>query len=301
MISREQEQRHGQGRHGRDLPGGIRTPHAPVAHRDDEYPEAGFEILSVIQERHFWYRGRHRFLLAAVRALLRRSWPATAERPSAVDLGGGCGGWIAYLRAKAPTLFGELALADSSLRALELAAATVGADVPRYQVDLLRLEWDERWDAAFLLDVIEHIPDDHRAVAQARDALRPGGLLFITAPALDFFWSYNDVIAEHRRRYSCDDVRRLAATVDMELCMDRYFMFFLSPLYALSRLARQPRLDRMTPAEVRALCERTHHPPSPLLLNTALALAFGAETPLGLWCPFPWGTSILAVLRKRPR
>ncbi len=77
-------------------------------------------------------------------------------------------------------------------------------------------------------------------------------------------------------------------------------MFFLSPLYALSRLAWQPRLDRMTPVEVRALCERTHRPPSPPV-NAALTLAYGAETPLGLWCPFPWGTSILAVLRKRPR
>ncbi len=300
MISREQEQRHGHLRRSRDLSTGIYTPRAPVAHRDDEYPEAGFEILSAIQERHFWYRGRHRFLVSAARTLLRQTRPATAQRPSAVDLGGGCGGWIAYLRAKAPTLFGELALADSSLRALELAAATVGADVPRYQVDLLRLEWDERWDAAFLLDVIEHIPDDHRAVTQARDALRPGGLLFITAPALDCFWSYNDEMVGHRRRYSRGKIRRLAAAVDMELCMVRYFMFFLSPLYALSRLARQPRLDRMTPAEVRTFCERTHRPPSPPV-NAALTLAFNAETPLGLWCPFPWGTSILVVMRKRPR
>ena len=37
-----------------------------VAHRDDEYDPAGFEILDRMQERHFWYRGRHRFLLRRI-------------------------------------------------------------------------------------------------------------------------------------------------------------------------------------------------------------------------------------------
>ncbi len=96
MISREQEQSHGHFWRSRDLSTGVYTPRAAVVHRDDEYPEAGFEILSAIQERHFWYRGRHRFLLAAARALLRRTRPATAERPSAVDLGGGCGSFAVH-------------------------------------------------------------------------------------------------------------------------------------------------------------------------------------------------------------
>jgi hypothetical protein len=30
----------------------------------------------------------------------------------------------------------------------------------------------------------------------------------------------------------------------------------------------------------------------------ALAAIFSAETPLGAWLPFPWGTSVLAVLRR---
>jgi len=29
-----------------------------------------------------------------------------------------------------------------------------------HQIDLMNLGWRERWDVAFLLDVIEHLPDD---------------------------------------------------------------------------------------------------------------------------------------------
>ena len=47
-------------------PSGIFKSAIPVTHRDHEYGEAGFKILLSMQERHFWYRGRHRFLLKAL-------------------------------------------------------------------------------------------------------------------------------------------------------------------------------------------------------------------------------------------
>src|SRR5262249_19286267 len=100
---------------------GIFVPYIPVTHRDEEYDQQGFETLLQMQQDHFWYRGRHRFLLEAVRRTLRFSHNALRRHLAAVDLGGGCGGWIAYLNQKALGVFGELALADSSRQALDLA------------------------------------------------------------------------------------------------------------------------------------------------------------------------------------
>jgi hypothetical protein len=45
-----------------------------------------------------------------------------------------------------------------------MAAGVLPPDVARYQVNLLSLGWTNRWDAAFLLDVIEHLPDDAAAL-----------------------------------------------------------------------------------------------------------------------------------------
>jgi SAM-dependent methyltransferase len=224
---------------------------------------------------------------------------AKANELRAIDLGGGCGGWIRYLRDRCRDRFAELALADASPRALEMAAPVVGPQVRRYQVDLLDLGWRDRWDVAFLLDVLEHIPQDEEVLRQIGRSLKPGGLLFVACPALRFFWSYNDVLAHHCRRYTKERFQELAESCDLELCRTRYFMFLLSPLVWLARV-RGPDLARLGPEEVRRVLDRSHRIPAPPL-NRALSLVFSAETPLGWYLPFPWGTSILAVFRRPTR
>jgi SAM-dependent methyltransferase len=272
----------------------IFTPDIPVVHRDEEYDSRGFEVLRDMQSRHFWYLGRHRFLLRALKIHLP-GVRTGAEALSAIDLGGGCGGWIRYLQSHLPAVFGELALSDSSLHALELAGPVVGG-AARFQTDLLRLGWGDRWDVAFLLDVLEHIPADADVLTQIREALKPGGLLFVTTPALKCFWSYNDEMAHHVRRYSKRDFARLAGTTGLQLLRARYFMFLLSPLLWLSRL-RSPDLATMNKNEIFELAERTHRVPA-APVNGLLRLIFSLETPLGVRLPFPWGTSLLGVFRK---
>jgi SAM-dependent methyltransferase len=163
-----------------------------------------------------------------------------------------------------------------------------------YQVDLMSLEWQERWDIAFLLDVIEHCPDDGKIVSEAAKALKPKGKLFITTPALDFFWSHNDEYARHLRRYNKKRFQKLADESGLVLKDVRYFMFFLSPLLWLSRKTTSKR--RGKEAILKAI-EDEHKVPSPIL-NKLLSLVFYAESPLGHMIPFPWGTSILGIFEK---
>jgi len=143
-------------------------------HNEETYSEQGFGTLLEMQQQHFWYAGRHRFILQAV----KRQLPKGDEQRSAIDLGGGVGGWISYLSEQAPHLFTRIALADSSERALEAASTVMPKEVDRYHVDLMHLQMNEAWDAAFLLDVIEHIPDDQRALSEAAAAIKPGGFIF---------------------------------------------------------------------------------------------------------------------------
>ena len=274
---------------------GVFLPGTPVIHREGEYSSKGFELLQKMQSGHFWYQGRDRFLLRAFHNEISKHRLELQEL-KCVDLGGGCGGWLKYLNDHSHGSFGELALADSSCRALEMAERVVGENVARYQIDLLDLQWTNRWDVAFLLDVLEHIPEDVTALKQIYDALRPGGLLFITTPALNCFWSYNDDLAHHVCRYSRKNYQQLAEQTGFTVRYSRYFMFLLSPLLLLSRM-QAPDMESMTSDDIRKHLEHTHRIPSEPI-NSILRLLFSLETPLGLIVPFPWGTSVLAVLQK---
>lgn len=279
---------------------GIWSPPVPATHRDDEYDAAHFATLVKMQRDHFWYRGRHRFVTEALRRTLHRT--GLGQRPlKLIDVGGGCGGWVRDLAARSsrvwPGGIEELALADSSRVALQLAVEHLPAGVRRYQVDVLDLNWHDRWDVIFLLDVLEHLPQDAAALRQVAQALTPGGIAIVTTPALQRFWTWNDDLVHHCRRYSRQDFARLAQETGLRLIDARYFQFLLSPLLLLSRWSRKPDWRAMTPDQQAELIARTHRVPHPLV-NSLLGGVFAAETPLGHHCHFPWGTSILGVFQK---
>src|SRR5436190_17327559 len=59
--------------------GGVLVPRSgPVAHNAEDYDPRQFAVLLEMQREHFWYRGRHRFVLAALEKHL-------AGRPAGAD------------------------------------------------------------------------------------------------------------------------------------------------------------------------------------------------------------------------
>jgi 2-polyprenyl-3-methyl-5-hydroxy-6-metoxy-1,4-benzoquinol methylase len=274
---------------------GILIPARRPQHRQDEYDEEAFDTLLAMQRRHFWYQGRHELILRVLQQEIPRHFGGRKDL-AAIDMGGGCGGWVEYLRVHGPARFQTLALADSSIRALTLAGAVVGSSAPRYQIDLLDLPWSADWDLIFLLDVLEHIPDHEQALREIAKCLRPGGLLLVATPALNCFWTYNDDIAQHQRRYCRQDFQALAGSCGLELLRTDYFMFLLSPVLLLSRwLLRPP--QAATPEQLRQHLARTHRIPSQPI-NWCFSRLLSLEASLVNAIRFPWGTSILAVFRR---
>lgn len=273
---------------------GVFIPAEPVQHQEEQYDPAGHDLLVRMQRDHFWYRGRHRFLLKAVQRWAVPRFPS-GTRPSIADLGGGCGGWVKYLSDHNPWPDCEIGLTDSSVEALGMAKPLLPKEIKLYQTDLMNLQWQERWDIVFLLDVLEHLPEPEAAFLEIKKSLKPGGLLFVTVPALQAFWSIVDEFGHHQKRYHIKDFEPLAKSTGMELLDSRYFMFFLSPLVYLSRVARK---NSINDAESLREFNKKHHAVPPKLLNELLAGVFRAETPVGHHVRFPWGTSAFSVFMK---
>ena len=60
---------------------------------------------------------------------------------------------------------------------------------------------DASLSGMLMLDVLEHV-DDVLLLRDAHRALRPGGWVVATVPAMPWLWSYRDVGAGHKRRYT---------------------------------------------------------------------------------------------------
>jgi 2-polyprenyl-3-methyl-5-hydroxy-6-metoxy-1,4-benzoquinol methylase len=67
------------------------------------------------------------------------------------------------------------------------------------------------FDSIFLLNVLEHIEDDHRAVEYCRFLLKPGGSLLILVPAYPFLFSQMDKLLAHYRRYTVSTLKAVIA------------------------------------------------------------------------------------------
>jgi SAM-dependent methyltransferase len=276
--------------HGDGIYRRVDVPQA--SHRDDEYPESGYENLSKMQDGHFWYSGRSKWIFYGFTKQLQDFGKNSTI--DIIDLGCGAGGWLKYISQNIDYKNLHLNAADSSLIALSYTKRILDGLADHYLVDLLNLGWADRWDIIFMLDVIEHIPDQDMAIQEVCTSLKAGGKVVITAPALDFFWSANDVIAHHQRRYNRKAIINLANRHGLIVRECRYFMFLLSPLYFLARL-RYKLFNKKSTLE--DLVKEDQKIPRKSI-NSILEKIFRLETPLGFVFPFPWGTSIFAVLEK---
>jgi SAM-dependent methyltransferase len=135
--------------------------------------EAPQDEISTGAYRHHM-RKRRLFLDAVIAAhVARRGVPALA-----LDLGCGDGGQLGWLGSHAREIYG------SDYNLLRLHRASVAApQACIYMADILNYPVrDGTFDLIFFNHVLEHIPDDAAALAQAYRILKPGGLMLLGVP-----------------------------------------------------------------------------------------------------------------------
>lgn len=74
-----------------------------------------------------------------------------------------------------------------------------------------------RFDAVVLINVLEHVADDTRAVRALARALAPGGHLVLVVPALRALFSDFDRRIGHYRRYERDELAVLAGAAGLDV------------------------------------------------------------------------------------
>jgi 2-polyprenyl-3-methyl-5-hydroxy-6-metoxy-1,4-benzoquinol methylase len=222
---------------------------------------------------HFWMQWRHRLLVRAIKR-------AGSELQRALEIG--CGHGVAR-----EMLEHDLGIAvdgcDLNRTALEMAKPGKGRlfvyNILDQEPSLL-----SRYDAIFLLDVIEHINDDAAFLVAALRHLRPGGLVAINVPANMLFFSNYDREVGHVRRYTRGGLAKLLVRCGVEIeAIQSWGLSMVPLLLARKALLRSPKVAStiqaglVPPNEVSRLLLHG-------LKNIETALPFA----------MPFGTSILA-------
>jgi SAM-dependent methyltransferase len=81
------------------------------------------------------------------------------------------------------------------------------------------------FDGVYSLNVLEHIEDDHDALARLRSLLRPGGGLFLYVPAFPILYSANDRRVGHFRRYRRASLSTLLTSAGFSVTRAEYVDF----------------------------------------------------------------------------
>jgi SAM-dependent methyltransferase len=229
---------------------------------------------------HFWMQWRHRLL---ARALKR----ADGQIRRALEIG--CGHGIARDMLERDLDF-PVDGCDLNEMALDMAKPGKGRlfvyDIFDQAPSLLG-----RYDAVFLLDVIEHIPDDTAFLVAASRHLREGGLMVVNVPANNWLASDYDRVAGHLRRYTPRGLINLFDSCGIETQAIWPWGLSMVPLL----LARKAFLGRANTKEAETI-RRGFVPPN----RIARLLLHGlknVETALPFRMPF--GTSVLALGQLR--
>ena len=250
-----------------------------------------FELHAHMEDRHWWFLGRRRILLAIASELLPEGVDC-----SVVDLGCGTGGNTAALALRFRAVgidhnAGAIELARARFPEIEFTVASAADD------DIRNLLHGA--DLVISSDVMEHVEDDRAFLHGILASLDPDARLLLTVPAHPDLWSPHDVALGHYRRYTPETLRALWSD---EPVRAELVTFFNARLFLLARLERMLTRRR---GETRG----EHHtdlslPPPPI--NRALARVFAGEVGRlvsalrGEARPFANGLSLMAVLRRLP-
>jgi SAM-dependent methyltransferase len=236
------------------------------------------------EDAHWWFASRTRALLR----LLDVQMIGSGGR--VLDVGCGAGNMIHHL-----SRYGSVVGIDNNPRPLEIARQR-GYDARLARAEEMPFK-DESFDLVTTLDVIEHCEDDLQILRECHRVCAKGGLIAVTVPAFQWLWSNNDLINDHKRRYSQAGLRAKLEQTGFNVRRMTYSNFFIFPVAAPLILARrmvqrEPQLA--TPSTDQEAYQVEMEPTSPLV-NTLLSGVGRLEAAALRVTDLPLGTSIICI------
>jgi SAM-dependent methyltransferase len=184
------------------------------------------------EERHWWYVGLHRLILAAVRKEVSRQ----GRMLKIFDAGCGTGRLCQLLKISGHHVTG----CDASDEAIRFCRLRGLDGVIMADLNDIELE-PESFDIITSVDVLYHegITDDGAVLEKFHNALKPGGLLILNLVAHEFLRSTHDIAVHTRERYTRSILEQKLRGAGFEIIATSYRVSILFPLIAAFRIIKR--------------------------------------------------------------
>lgn len=237
------------------------------------------QLLRQIHENektHWWYVVRRKI----VHKLIKTCIGSDAKKLKILDVGCGAG-----LLTKELEKYGLVYGIDPEPEAVSFTRRR-GANAEVVSIEAYQNP--ENFDLVVALDILEHCLDDKIAIENVNRLLKPGGLAIIFVPAFKIFWSEQDKISHHFRRYTYSELESKFKNAKFKTIKQSYFNFFLAP----------PILVIRKTLNFLGIKTGTEFKLNNRFLNSILKTIFMCEYFLLPHIKFPFGVSLLGVYKK---
>lgn len=177
-------------------------------------------------KKHWYYQSKKIPLVQFVKKIFReKNSPLTI-----IDVGSGSGFFMYELRERIPEMISKIYLVDIGYSEDEVLA-TKNKLIEKTTSLPLKIE-----NAIIvMMDVLEHLEDDHGMLKAIKQNSSAKNYFFITVPAFMGLWSGHDVYLGHYRRYTKNTLNTLLSTSSYKPFSIYYIYGAIFPLVWLAR------------------------------------------------------------------
>lgn len=248
--------------------------------------EAYVKEYAILEKSHWWFIARRKI----IRHFLQKNIPTGRSQAKVLNVGAAGGASSAWLSE-----FGKVVSLENEPLFIE-HLQKLNIDVTEGSVEALPFE-DNHFDLVCAFDVLEHVEADTKAMQELLRVCKTGSIVCITVPAFNMLWSFHDDVNHHHRRYTRNTLGVLLSSFKFAARPQISYFNFL--LFAPILLARK--LSRLNSRRKQAGQSDFTYFKGNRFINKVMEKIFSLELRLIPFLKFPFGVSLLAVVKKGPQ
>ncbi len=183
-----------------------------------------YEIESKVEQNHWWFKGR-RYLFQKILSSF------DIKNFKILDIGSSSGTNLRMLKEMGLSNYVGMDISEQSKHFCEskkLGEVVIG-DAASNPFD------HESFDLILMTDVLEHLDNDVAAIKECHRVLKKGGFMLCTVPLYMHLWGGHDMIAQHKRRYRFNAIKKIFQNNGFLIKKSFHFNFLLYLPILISR------------------------------------------------------------------